>query len=159
MKRSLALLFPFLLSLKILDVPFVKQKDDYCGPASLSSVFEYYGVNQTQDEIAKTIYEPEIKGALITDLENYAKKLGFKTKLFQGSLEDVKRYIDEGRPVILLVDMGFMWVSVPHYIVVIGYDKDHIYAHTGYESRKAFGYAELDREWAKMGRVGLVIYP
>ncbi len=159
MRGLFALLLPFLLSFKLLDVPFVKQKDDYCGPASLSSVLEYYGVKKSQEDIAKVVYDPKLKGALITDLENYAKKLGFKAHTFQGHLEDVKRYIDEGKPVILLVDLGFLWFSAPHYIVVVGYDERYIYAHTGYENKKAFDYKDLDRKWEKMGRVGLVVYP
>jgi ABC-type bacteriocin/lantibiotic exporter with double-glycine peptidase domain len=155
----LFLLSPFLFSFKLLDVPFVKQKDDYCGPASLSSVLEYYHIKENQEDIAKAVYNPKLKGALITDLENYAKSLGLEAHTFQGNLEDVKRYIDEGKPVILLVDLGFLWFSVPHYMVVIGYDKKHMYVHTGYESKKAFDYQDLDKKWAKMGRVGLVVYP
>ncbi|MGB9874280.1 MAG: hypothetical protein ACPLRS_04860, partial [Hydrogenobacter sp.] len=58
-----------------------------------------------------------------------------------------------------LLDLGFLWFSVPHYIVVVGYDERYIYAHTGYESKKAFDYKDLDRKWEKMGRVGLVVYP
>lgn len=159
MRRALTLLLPFLLSLKLLDVPFVKQKDNFCGPASLSSVLEYYGVKKSQEEIAKAVYDPKLKGALITDLQNYAQSLGFKTQLFTGSLQEVKGYINKGFPVILLIDNGFLWVSVPHYVVVIGYDESRFYAHTGYEEKRAFSYSELDKKWAKMGRVGLVVYP
>ncbi|RMH01216.1 MAG: peptidase C39, partial [Aquificota bacterium] len=104
------LLLPFLLSLKLLDVPFVKQRDQFCGPASLSSVFAYYGVNISQEDIASEVYDPRLKGALITDLENYAKKRGFKTLLKEGSLQELKQAIDMGIPPIVLVDLGYLWV-------------------------------------------------
>lgn len=158
MRLTLALLLPFLFSFEFLHVPFVKQKDDFCGPAALSSVLKYYGVEKSQEDIAKSVYIPKLKGALITDLEKYAKDQGFKTELFQGSLLDIKRFIDEGKPVILLVDLGFLWISIPHYIVVVGYDEKYVYANTGYEEKKAFDYKDLDREWSKMGRVALVVY-
>ncbi|MFN3813864.1 MAG: C39 family peptidase [Aquificaceae bacterium] len=158
MKLTLTLLLPFLFSFELLRVPFVKQKDDFCGPAALSSVLMYYGVGKSQEDIAKSVYIPKLKGALITDLENYAKEQGFKTELFQGNLQDIKKFIDQGKPVILLVDLGFLWISVPHYIVVVGYDEKYMYANTGYREKKAFGYEDLDIKWSKMGRVALVVY-
>ena len=158
MKGWLLLLLPFLFSFKLLEVPFVKQKDDFCGPASLSSVLEYYDVKVSQEDIAKVVYSPKLKGALITDLENYAKSLGFKTTLFKGSLEDLKKYLDQNVPVIILVDLGFLWVSKPHYLVVVGYDEENFYVHTGFESKKRVPYEELYKKWQKMGSVGLVIY-
>jgi len=152
------LLLPFLLSLKLLDVPFVKQRDQFCGPASLSSVFAYYGVNISQEDIASEVYDPRLKGALITDLENYAKKRGFKTLLKEGSLQELKQAIDMGIPPIVLVDLGYLWVSVPHYMVVVGYDKNTFFVHTGYEEKKKYTDKELDRLWKKMGRAMLLIY-
>ncbi|SHK26447.1 C39 family peptidase [Thermocrinis minervae] len=155
----LLLLLPFLFSFKLLDVPFVKQEKDFCGPSALSSVLAYYGIHKSQQEIAKYVYIPALKGALITDLENYAKSLGLRTELFQGSLENIKEQIDKGHPVILLVDLGNAFVSVPHYLVVIGYDENYFYVHTGYKPREKMSYQELYRIWSKMGRVALVVYP
>nr|WP_299209046.1 C39 family peptidase [Thermocrinis sp.] len=143
----------------MLKVPFVKQRDQFCGPASLSSVFAYYNLYIDQDEIAKEVYVPKLKGALITDLENYAKKKGFKTELFRGDLEKLRQYISRGLPVIILVDLGALFVSVPHYLVVVGFDGEGFYAHTGYEEMKFYPFQELDRIWRRMGRVGLVVYP
>lgn len=155
----LILLFlPFLLSFKLLDVPFVKQRDQFCGPASLSSVFAYYGIEISQEEIAKEVYDPRLKGALITDLESYAKRKGFKTLLKEGNLQELKETIDKGIPPIVLVDLGYLWVSVPHYMVVVGYDGDLFFVHTGYEERKKFHSKELDRIWKKMGKPMLLIY-
>ncbi len=153
------LLLPFLLSFKLIDVPFVQQRDHFCGPASLSSLLKYYGLDVSQEEIAKSVYDPKLKGALITDLENYARKKGFKTELKQGSLEEVKVLIDRGIPPILLIDMGKLWVSVPHYIVIVGYEGRVFYAHTGYEAKKAFEEGKLEGMWSKMGKVMLIVYP
>ncbi len=151
------LLLPFLFS--FLNVPFVKQKSDFCGPASLSAVFGYYGKDVDQEEIAKVVYSPKLKGALITDLQKYAESLGFKTSLIQGSTIDIKKYIDRNIPVIILVDFGKFFVSIPHYMVVTGYDEDYFVVHTGYEANRKIREEKLDTMWSKMGRVMLIIYP
>lgn len=152
-------LFHLFLYSKSLDVPFVKQRDQFCGPASLSSVLAYYGVNVAQEEIGERVYSPKLKGALITDLENYAKEKGFKTVLKASNLQELKDYLDKGVPPIVLVDLGMWWVSIPHYMVVVGYEGDAFYVHTGYEARKPIKAQDLDRIWSKMGRVALFIYP
>lgn len=153
------LLLPLLVYSKVLDVPFVKQRDHFCGPASLSSVFYYHGVEVSQEDIGKEVYNPKLKGALITDLENYAKRKGFRSETKVLNLQEIKNYIDQGIPPILLVDLGSLWVSVPHYVVVVGYDGDLFYIHTGYEKEKPIKAKRLDRIWSKMGRTALIVYP
>ncbi|RMH80802.1 MAG: peptidase C39 [Acidobacteria bacterium] len=155
----LLLLFPFLVSFKLLDVPFVRQKDQFCGPASLSSVLAYYGLQVPQEEIAEKTYIPKLKGALITDLENYTKGLGLRTRLERGSLQHLRKAVDEGIPSIILVDIGLLWQSLPHYMVVVGYEGEDFYLHTGYEEKKLMSSKELDRIWGKMGRAMLLVYP
>ncbi|WP_029520671.1 C39 family peptidase [Persephonella sp. IF05-L8] len=143
---------------KVLDVPFVKQQSGFCGPAALSSVFKYYGKNISQEEIGKKVYIPKLKGALITSLQNYAREKGFKTILKKGNLEDIKKYIDKNIPVIVLVDLGFWVISKPHYIVVVGYDKDGFIVHTGYEKFQKINYRKFNKIWEKAGNVYLVVY-
>jgi hypothetical protein len=61
--------------------------------------------------------------------------------------------------VIILVDLGVLLASVPHYLVVVGFDREGFYAHTGYEEMKFYPSQVLDKIWRRMGRVGLVVYP
>ncbi|MFN3946814.1 MAG: C39 family peptidase, partial [Aquificaceae bacterium] len=149
------LLFPLFIFSKTLEVPFVKQKDNFCGPASLSAVLAYYGINIPQEIIADKVYHPKLKGALITDLENYARSLGLRAETKKASLEDLKKLIDQGIPAIVLVDLGRFFISVPHYMVVVGYQGDSFILHTGYEEGKVIKAKELDRIWERMGRVTL----
>ncbi|MGZ6210080.1 MAG: C39 family peptidase [Syntrophales bacterium] len=147
------------LSAHVIDgVPFVKQETLYCGPASVSSVMAFYGIEADQREIGKIVYSDAIKSSLITDLENFAREKGFKTKLSQGGVEDLKNLIDQKRPVIALVDFGFWVVSRPHYLVVFGYNSEGFIAHDGYEAEKLFNYEKFDAAWEKMGRSYLLIY-
>lgn len=141
-----------------MDVPFVRQKPHFCGPAALASVMAFFGDAIGQDEIARAVYSPSLKGALVTDLENYARGRGYKTELRQGSLDDVRRHIAARRPVILLVDRGLWFASRPHYLVVFGRSGDSFIAHTGDHAGVAFSPAELRSLWDKAGNVLLVVF-
>lgn len=140
-------------------IPFVKQKDKFCGPASMASVMQFYGQNIDQDEIAQEIYIPELNGALISDMENFAIDNGYGTQTTNGSIKLLKSQIDNGLPVILLVDKGKWKVSSPHYYVAYGYSQENktVLVHTGYKSGQEIGFDTLDSEWEKMNRLMLVI--
>lgn len=139
-------------------VPFVKQESHWCGPASLASLFAYYGLAVDQDTVARAVYTEKLDGALVTDLENYARSQGFRTYLGRGTADDIKAALREQRPVIVLVDLGFWVMSRPHYLVVTGYDETGFRAHTGYEAGKSFSYKEFDRIWGKKGSVYLLVW-
>ena len=139
-------------------VPFVKQESHFCGPASLASVFAYYGITMDQNTIARAVYTEKLKGALITDLENFARAQGFQTRLGQGATEDIKVALRDKKPVIVLVDLGFWVLSQPHYLVITGYSDRGIIAHTGYEPGKIFSAEEFERIWGKKGSVYLLVW-
>ena len=140
-------------------VPFVKQKDNFCGPAAMASVLEYYGEDITQGEIAGKVYTPKLGGALISDMENFARDNGYRAETINGNIDALEEEIDNGIPVILLVDKGKWKVSVPHYYVVYGYDKDKevFILHTGDESGQEVKFDKLDSEWEKMNRLMLIV--
>ena len=140
-------------------VPFVKQKDNFCGPAAIASVLEYYGEDISQEEIAGKVYTPKLVGALISDMENFARENGYQAETINGNIEALEAEIDEGVPVILLVDKGKWKVSVPHYYVVYGYNKgkDVFILHTGDKSAQEIKFDKLDSEWEKMNRLMLIV--
>jgi len=141
------------------NVPFVKQKGNFCGPAAMASVMRFYGQNIDQEEVAKHVYTPELKGALISDMENFAREMGYKAETKNGDLSTLISIINEGIPPIVLVDLGKWVVSFPHYYVVYGYNKSKntFLLHTGFKSAQEMGFSELDKEWKKMNRLLLVV--
>jgi uncharacterized protein YvpB len=141
-------------------VPFHYQDTYYyCGPASLEMVFDYYGEDINQSEIAdvaRTIGDPvdstftdELRraahfsnistsgGAEIPDknITGYTlRKLGYAAFEAQGmSLTQLKSCVDQDEPLILL-----MWYSdhhaFGHYRVVIGYNETHVFLHDPYNN-------------------------
>lgn len=143
----------------IADVPFVRQKDKFCGPAAMASVMKFYGQNVSQDQIAKEVYSPELKGALISDMENYARKMGYSASTINGDENTLISLVDEGIPSIILVDLGIWVVSVPHYYIVYGYDKSNetFIINTGFTSNKEINFDDLDKEWEKMNKLMLIV--
>ena len=141
------------------NVPFVKQQDKFCGPAAMASVMQFYGQDIDQEAVAKQIYIPELNGALISDMENFARDNGFNTLSTNGDFELLKSHLDNNHPVILLVDRGKWKVSVPHYYVAYGYNDERrtIILHTGYKETQEVSFEKLDREWKKMNRLMLVV--
>jgi ABC-type bacteriocin/lantibiotic exporter with double-glycine peptidase domain len=146
------------LALEIEGVPFTRQDSQFCGPASLASVMTFYGVPENQKTIGAAVYSEKLQGALITDLERYARQKGFETKSGQGTVEELKTEMDRRRPVIVLVDFGFWVVSKPHYLVVIGYDDEGFTAHDGYTPANRYPYARFGEIWEKMGNAYLLVY-
>jgi len=145
----------------IKDVPFFPQEENYCGPASLASVLGYWGHNISQEEVAREIYTPQIKGAITVDLVNYAKRKGFDAVSYKGDLEKLKFEIEKGHPVILFLHMGNSIVPRRHYIVVVGYDESMkaVIAYSGREKDILIPYDELLKSWERTGYWTLLILP
>lgn len=144
-------------TVKIDSVPFIEQKTSYCGPAALASVLQHYKLNITQDQIAEKIYNPKLNGTLITDLQNEAERLGFKTELGRGNIELIKEFIDRGQLVLVLIETGWWFISSPHYLVVFGYDNKGVIAHTGYDAAEHIDFDDLEDDWQDMGYSYLTI--
>jgi len=146
------------LGFEIESVPFIQQDSQFCGPAALASVMSYYGAPVDQKVIGSKVYSEKLQGALITDLERYARDAGFETSSGRGTVEGLKAEIDRRRPVIVLVDRGFWVLSRTHYLVVFGYDDEGFTAHDGFTASKRYDYDEFRDTWGKMGNVYLLIY-
>jgi uncharacterized protein YvpB len=138
-------------SAHFIPVPFYYQeKDYYCGPACLAMVFDYYGENISQLEIAdvartfpNVTYTDELRRAahfsnistskgteMPENITGYIlRKFGYAAFENQGmNLTQLKSYIDEDKPLILLMYYSGYHVST-HYRVVTGYNETHIFLH------------------------------
>ena len=117
-------------------VPLTYQAYDYtCGISALQSILYYYGKEFGQDELAKALKSDPIKGTNYRRMVAFARSLGFQVDvLIHMSLEDLKKLIDDRKPVIVLIqawpDSAVKWPESweeGHYAVAIGYDGRNIY--------------------------------
>ncbi len=146
------------LAFEIEGVPFIQQDSQFCGPAALASVMSYYGAPVDQKVIGSKVYSEKLQGALITDLERYARDAGFETSSGRGTVEGLKAEIGRRHPVIVLVDRGFWVLSRTHYLVVFGYDDDGFTAHDGFSASERYRYDQFRESWGKMGNAYLLVY-
>ena len=133
----------------IKNVPFYPQEIYQCGPASLAAVLNYWGLKVSPADIAGAIYSQEAQGTLDVDMGFYAEKKGLKARQYRGGWEDLKKGIDSGVPLIVLVDYGFWVYQQNHFMVVIGYDENAVIAHSGKERDKRIPLNHFLRTWER----------
>ncbi len=145
----------------ITTVPFIPQEEYQCGPASLAMVLQYYGSAVGQDEIARAIYLPSVRGTLNLDLAFYARRRGFQARSFAGTLEGAKEQVRRDRPLIVFQDLGFAAFPVPHFAVLVGYDDRTrtVVLHSGTTAYRVVSYDEFERTWARRRAWTLLITP
>jgi len=156
-------------------VPYHRQiKYYYCGPASLEMVFDFYGPDIPQLEIAdvartapdgtytcdmvraahfsnfSTSVGREMKG----NITGYTdRKLGYATFEHWGfTMDELKSLIDAGYPIIVLTT----W----HYRVVVGYNDTHVTFQDSYYGRMFnMTYEAFDKDWDYSNHWGLFVSP
>ena len=112
----------------VLNVPYKRQDPCQCGPAALYMVLRYWGDKVTYEEIVDAIWLRDMCLTLASDMVRYARKRGFYVVGRLSTIEDLKTYIDQGLPVIVLQKVS---ASNPrgHFRVVIGYDDKGFIVH------------------------------
>lgn len=141
-----------------LKVPFVSQSQrNDCGPAALASVLAYRGENVSLEAVTEGVFTPALQRTLLPDMENYAASLGFQVRSGRGDLAFVRERINEGLPVILLVDMGRKLFSQGHYVVVFGHDPNGFLMHAGTMGNVFLPTKELQSRWKRMNNLYLVL--
>jgi ABC-type bacteriocin/lantibiotic exporter with double-glycine peptidase domain len=144
----------------LLEVPFIEQKGNFCGPAAVAMVLSFYGLPVSQQEVAEKTFTASLNASLLPDLENYVNGLpGFAAWSASLSLEELKKKIQEGYPTIVLVDEGVGPYQVLHYMVVVGIDgsQNKIVCHTRKDMNKVFRIGYFLKKWRKMDNLALAI--
>jgi hypothetical protein len=141
------------------DVPFYYQeKDYYCGPAALQMVFNYYGENVSQSEIAcvaRSIGDPfyvtytdelrraghfsnmstSMGGELPENITGYGlRSLGYAAFESHGmNLTEFEETLGRSGPLILVMWYSSAHVST-HYRVATGYNETHVFLHDPWDN-------------------------
>lgn len=140
-------------------VPFFPQETYQCGPASMAGVLNYWGIEVSSEAIAEEIYSRSAKGTLSLDMTLYASNKGLEAVQYEGCITDLKKNIDLGYPLIVLVDYGFWVYQQNHFMVVIGYNRDGIIVNSGKEWHKVIPVKDFLKQWKKTNYWTLLIGP
>ena len=131
-------------------VPFYPQESYQCGPASLAGVLNYWGGDVSPGDVASAIYSRSAKGTLDIDLGAYAEKKGFRSAQYSGNWTDLRKNIDAGRPLLIMVDYGFWIYEQAHFMVVVGYDGDQgVIVNSGKEEHRYLPADRFLKTWEK----------
>ncbi|NWF76675.1 MAG: C39 family peptidase [Nitrospirae bacterium] len=130
-------------------MPFFPQDAYKCGPASLAGVLNYYGVNESPDDITREIFSKGAKGTLTMDMFLYAENKGMYVKQYIGNIEDIRKNIDSNNPLIVLVDYGIYFYKKNHFMVIIGYNERGVIVNSGRKKGQFIFYDDFLKIWEK----------
>ncbi len=146
---------------KLENVPYVQQLKNYCGPASLASVLNYWGLKIDQKAIGADCYDPAIEATNGADMMFFARNKGYSAYSWNSGLLDIKNKLAQGVPVIVIQDTSLTDKS-GHYRVAVGYDDDErvIYVIDPYEPEtRRLSYDLFESLWERHGYWALLICP
>jgi len=106
------------------NIPFYPQKKYQCGPSSLASVLNFWGIKVTPEQIEEDIFSKNVSGTLTIDMVLYAERKGLEAMQYKGTLDILKKHLDSYWPLIVLVDYGIYPVQINHFLVIVGYSDD-----------------------------------
>ena len=146
----------------ILTVPLVDRKEDLlCLPLAINAISRYWGeiglLDKAQERAKK--YDKKIATIFMEGIE-LVEEFGFSTYIYKGNLRDIKKRIDQGIPLIVI--LPGINETIQHATVVNGYDSDEHRIITYVPQSDTFGAIPekqfLDY-WAQDGFITLILLP
>jgi tetratricopeptide (TPR) repeat protein len=141
-------------TLELRDTPFFPQEDYQCGPAALAMVLRASGIQVQPDALAPQVFLPKRRGSLQAELIGGARRQGRLAYLLPGTGQALLAELNEGRPVLVLQNLGVRQIPIWHYAVLVGYDTDRNTAvlRSGRQERKEMRWQRFARSWDDAGR-------
>ena len=102
-------------------------KNFTCGPASLRTVFRFYGINVAERDLIDDA-DIEEDGTSHDQMKLLAHKYGFTFySKSNATIEDLKKYLFRNNPVIVDYQLGANNGDNGHYSVLYGIDDEYVY--------------------------------
>jgi ABC-type bacteriocin/lantibiotic exporter with double-glycine peptidase domain len=143
-------------------VPDLRQETRQdCGGAALAMVLTHWGQAVTGDAIIAASPLAPGRGIKAEALREFARRQGLQAFLIQGRQDDLDREIHRHRPVLVGVMKRHIFRNYPHYEVVVGMNqqKRRILMLDPAHGLRVDGQDSFATEWAKAGRLALIIFP
>lgn len=139
---------------QILEFPDSRQSTDIsCGASAVQSVLMYYG-KEFREEVLMDKLSTDNDGTRPVNMVKYLKSNGLDVTDGKITVDDIKKSIDDGYPVIILIqawgkEEEYSENKNGHYVVAIGYDGDKIiFDDPSLMSNKGYlTTSELEKRW------------
>lgn len=162
-------------SILMTEFVYTPQGWNKCGPATLTMLLSYWGIEVTQNDVSNAIKpHPEDSNVTPHELAAYVETLGYGMVVrINGRVDLLKELVAAGYPVMIergfdeLPDKGWMG----HYMLVIGYSEEdqefyNLDAYWGLNRvhedpdfpLEAWSYDQFDRVWRHFNRSYMVVY-
>jgi len=143
--------------LPVLDVPFIAQSELLCGGAAAAMVMRYWGERGVDADSFQPLVDRRAGGIRTDALAENLRERHWNVAVVEGSAESVQRELQQGRPVIALIEDR---PGIYHYVVIVARNADGVIFHD--PARAPFRVAttsEFDRRWNAAHRWMLVVTP
>lgn len=139
--------------------PFIPQQAYQCGPAALAMTLADSGVAVAADDLVPMVYVPGRQGSFQVEMLAAARQYNRLPLSIETDLNSLLRWIDAGKPVLVLQNLGLDWYQKWHYAVVIGYDLGtrEIILHSGTIANYRVSMALFERTWRRGDYWGLAL--
>ena len=147
---------------ELTQVPFHKQDDFLCGPASLAMVFNAAGITSASVEsLTPMVYLPGRQGSLQAEMLGTTRRNGLVPYTLAPRLEDLLRELAAGTPVVVLLNLSIKMMPVWHYAVVVGYDLDkrEVIVRSAKKARDEWSFSFLEFFWQDSGHWSMLALP
>lgn len=142
------------LEIELERTPFFAQDDYQCGPAALATLLVASGVAVTPEELAPQVYVPGRKGSLQAELIAATRRRGRLPYVLATTADELIAELVDGRPVLVLQNLGAERLPRWHYAVLIGYDAvDNVaILRSGRKQRVEMQWQRFAKTWHRGGR-------
>ena len=152
-----------------LDVPFVRQQKQGCGAAAIAMLLRYWqgqgfsprGETADPASIQQALFSEEARGIWGSDIERYLQSQGFKTFVFSGRWQDLRRHLQSGRPLMVCLDAAGPGGD-RHYAVISGIDEQEGLVLLNDPARRKLTKVhreQFEREWTSTRNWTLLAVP
>ena len=144
-----------------LEVPYVRQAENYCGPAVLAMLLRYWNHPADHRELAGRFEPFPKKGLSGLQLKELAAVKGFQAYSFAGDTPEMLEHLRQGRPLITVIDPSVLTAN-NHYVVLVGWDESrrewivHDPVKGPYQRRPA---GEMARQRSRLENWTLLVIP
>jgi ABC-type bacteriocin/lantibiotic exporter with double-glycine peptidase domain len=143
-----------------------QESETDCGPAALATVLRYYGSRLTLDDLQAEMKERKGGGTTVVEMLFTARKHGFPIEMKRGDINQLRRSVLVGEPLILLLQPLPAVYEITgqrraHYVVAVGYDDParEVVLHNGDRAFARLSYNRLQIQWGRAGFLALLVGP